>query len=203
MIEALKPATITIRARERTAIMGSSGSGKSTLLHLVAGIDTPTSGHLSWPALGGRTSLRPGKIAIAFQSPSLVPFLSVAENIALPLFVLGRCREARESSVDALAIFGLEELANKLPGELSGGQAQRVGLARAMASRPRLLLADEPTGQLDQATAQATIDVLVAWAQVNESGLIVATHDGAVAQRFDAVWRMEHGRLVGRSGGAS
>ena len=137
-IEALKPTSITIRPKAHTAVIGSSGSGKSTLLHLIAAIDTPTGGKIAWPALGRREDLRPGKIAIAFQTPSLVPFLTVAENVAFPLFVLGSAGEAYQAATASLAIFGLEELVDKLPGELSGGQAQRVALARAMASRPRL-----------------------------------------------------------------
>jgi ABC-type lipoprotein export system ATPase subunit len=201
-IEALKPATIVIRPRARAAVMGSSGSGKSTLLQLMAGIDSPTSGNLSWPALGGRESLRPGKIAMAFQSPSLVPFLGVAENVALPLFILGNGDEAYRTATATLAIFGLEKLADKLPDELSGGQAQRVALARAIVSRPRLLLADEPTGQLDQVSAQATISALIAWANATESGLVVATHDEGVAKQFDEIWRMDHGRLTGPMGAA-
>jgi len=197
IVEALKPATITIRPKARAAVTGSSGSGKSTLLHCVAGIDTPTKGGICWPALGERDDLRPGKIAIAFQTPSLVPFLSVAENVALPMFVLGNAGEAHRAAIAALAIHGLEELAGKLPDELSGGQAQRVALARAMATGPRLLLADEPTGQLDQETARATMIALIAWAEAAECALVVATHDEGVAQRFDEIWRMEHGRLTG------
>ena len=176
--------------------MGSSGSGKSTLLHLFAGIDRPSSGDIHWPALGERDDLRPGKIAIAFQAASLVPFLSVAENIRLPLLVLGDIAEVNNSAMAALAILGLEELAEKLPDELSGGQAQRVALARAMATRPRLLLADEPTGQLDQVTGKATIVCLMSWAEAAESGLVVATHDLAVAENFDEIWQMDHGRLT-------
>jgi ABC-type lipoprotein export system ATPase subunit len=200
IVEGLKPATIIVPPKARSAVMGSSGSGKSTLLHLIAGVDVPTTGDISWPALGERDNLRPGKIAIAFQTPSLVPFLSVAENVALPLLVLGSEPEAHGATSAALAIFGLEDLAAKLPDELSGGQAQRVALARAMVTHPRLLLADEPTGQLDQMTAQATMTALIAWAEAAESSLIVATHDEAVAERFEEVWRMDHGRLIGPTG---
>ena len=195
-VEALQPATCTIRRAERIAIMGSSGSGKSTLLHLFAGIDLPTSGEVHWPALGPRDALRPGKISIAFQAQSLVPFLSVVENVALPLYLLGKASLATNDAMMELARFGLADLAEQLPGELSGGQAQRVALARAMASRPALLLADEPTGQLDQATARATIATLIAWAEATATALVVATHDAAVAQCFGEVWQMKHGRLI-------
>jgi putative ABC transport system ATP-binding protein/lipoprotein-releasing system ATP-binding protein len=200
-IEALKPTTCEIRRKERIAIMGSSGSGKSTLLHLFAGLDLPTAGAVRWPALGPRDDLRPGKISIAFQAQSLVPFLSVVENVALPLFLLGKASVAKTAAMTELDRFDLADLAEKLPDELSGGQAQRVALARAMASCPTLLLADEPTGQLDQATARATITTLIAWAEANESALVVATHDATVAQSFGEVWRMDHGRLIGPAKG--
>ena len=194
-IEALSPTTCTVRARARIAVMGSSGSGKSTLLHLFAGLDLPTSGEIRWPALGGHDQLRPGNVAIAFQAPSLVPFLSVAENVGLPLFLLGKAAHARGLAMAELERFDLADLADKLPDELSGGQAQRVALARAMASRPRLLLADEPTGQLDQATGRAAMAILMAWAETTGSGVIVATHDAAVAEGLDEIWYMDHGHL--------
>ena len=201
-IEALRPTTCTIRDKERIAIMGASGSGKSTLLHLFAGLDLPTGGDVSWPGLGSRDDLRPGKISIAFQAQSLVPFLSVVENVELPLFLLGEVSAARAAAMAELDRFGLADLAEKLPDQLSGGQAQRSALARATASRPALLLADEPTGQLDQATARATIAELIAWAEATGSALVVATHDAAVAQSFADVWHMDHGRLIRPAGGA-
>ncbi len=195
MIEAVKPTSCTIRASDRIAVMGPSGSGKSTLLHLLAGLVTPTAGEVEWPALGSADDLRPKSISIAFQAPSLVPFLNVTENVALPLFVLGRAADAKRLATEELARFGLADLADKLPEELSGGQAQRAALARAMVSRPRVLLADEPTGQLDQATAGAAIATLLAWAQDAGTALIVATHDAAVAKHFESVWHMDHGTL--------
>ena len=195
-VEALKPTTCEIHRKERIAIMGSSGSGKSTLLHLFAGLDLPTGGDVQWPALGPPDDLRPGKISIAFQAQSLVPFLSVVENVALPLFLLGKASLAISDAMAELDRFNLADLAEKLPDELSGGQAQRVALARAMAPHPALLLADEPTGQLDRATAHATIATLIAWAETTESALVVATHDAAVAHAFGEVWHMDHGRFI-------
>jgi ABC-type lipoprotein export system ATPase subunit len=195
-IEALRPTTCTIRAKARVAIMGSSGSGKSTLLHLLAGIELPTAGEIRWPAFDDRDHLRPANIAIAFQGPSLVPFLSVRENVALPLYLLGKAEPAKDTALEALARLALGDLAEKLPDELSGGQAQRVALARAMASRPRLLLADEPTGQLDQATGRSVIAGLLAWAEATGSGVVLATHDPAVAGFLNETWCMEHGRLT-------
>jgi ABC-type lipoprotein export system ATPase subunit len=202
-IEALRPTTCTIPARARIAIMGSSGSGKSTLLHLFAGLELPSAGEIRWPAFGERDQLRPANVAIAFQGPSLVPFLNARENVALPLFLLGKAAHAKDAAMAELARFDLVDLAEKLPDELSGGQAQRVALARAMASRPRLLLADEPTGQLDQVTGRSAIAALLAWAEVTGSGVIVATHDPAVAQHLDETWYMEHGRLTGSAQGRS
>jgi ABC-type lipoprotein export system ATPase subunit len=194
-IEALRPATCTVRAKARVAVMGSSGSGKSTLLHLLAGIEQPTAGEIRWPSFGSRDHLRPANIALALQGPSLVPFLTVIENVALPLFLLGKAEHAESEAKAAMAPLGIADLADKLPDQLSGGQAQRVALARAMASRPRLLLVDEPTGQLDQATGRSTIRALLAWAAATGSGVILATHDPAVADFMEETWTMEHGRL--------
>ena len=199
-IDALKSATCVVRPGARIAIMGASGSGKSTLLHLMAGLDRPSEGHIEWPAFNGGDGLVPGKISVAFQSASLVPFLSVAENIALPNFVLGNATRADSAASAQLERFGLAELADKLPDELSGGQAQRVALARAMASEPQLLLADEPTGQLDHATGREVIATLMAWAEASGCALVIATHDAEVAEAFDDVWHMEHGRLSTANG---
>jgi ABC-type lipoprotein export system ATPase subunit len=202
-IEALRSTTCTIRAKARVAVMGSSGSGKSTFLHLLAGIEQPTAGAIRWPAFGNPDHLRPANIAIAFQGPSLVPFLSVIENVGLPLFLLGKAERGDSEAMAAMAALGVADLADKLPDQLSGGQAQRVALARAMASRPRLLLADEPTGQLDQATGRSAIAALLAWAEANGAAVVLATHDPAVASFLEETWTMEHGRLSGptRAGG--
>ena len=129
-----------------------SGSGKSTLLHILGGLETPSSGSVVWPLRGERENLRPGKIAYVFQVPSLIPSLTVLENVALPL-VLQRDDNATGRALEALTRLELASLAAKLPEELSGGQAQRVAVARALAGHPQLILADEPTGQLDRATA--------------------------------------------------
>lgn len=201
-IDAVKSASCSIRPAARIAVMGASGSGKSTLLHLMAGLDRPSSGRIQWPAFSNTNGLVPEKISVAFQAPSLVPFLSVVENVALPLFVLGSEKEPENSAFSQLSRFGLVDLADKLPEELSGGQAQRVALARAMASEPRLLLADEPTGQLDHSTGSQVIATLIAWAEGSGCALMVATHDGEVARAFDEVWHMEHGHLTTTNGGA-
>lgn len=194
-VAALVSASFCIRKNDRIAIIGSSGSGKSTLLHLMAALDTPSSGQLEWPALGTPEQLLPNKIALAFQSPSLLAPLTVAENIELPL-IMGHNEQDTGSAVSAaLQTFDLTSLANKLPEELSGGQMQRVALARAIAGNPGLILADEPTGQLDQPTGRAVLDALLLHLEGTETALVISTHDPAVAARMQQVWRMQHGVL--------
>lgn len=194
-LEALKPATFTIRTGDRIALVGPSGSGKSTLLHLIGDLDTPSTGTLRWPALGPRGTLRPQRIGLVFQAPSLIPTLSAVENVELPLRLVAGMARPRETALHALASVGIAAIADHLPDELSGGQAQRVALARALALRPRLVLADEPTGQLDQATAQQAMDALWQALAGTDAALVVSTHDPAVAQRFERTWRMDRGRL--------
>jgi ABC-type lipoprotein export system ATPase subunit len=192
---ALRHASCLVQPNDRIALVGRSGSGKSTLLHLMAGLDDPTSGRVSWPALGQRENLRPEKIGIVFQFPSLVPWLDVLENVALPLQLAERPGIAKEYALSALRRFDLDHLATKLPEELSGGQAQRVSLVRATVTNPSLLLADEPTGQVDHVTAAHLIDMLLDWADEKGAGVVVATHDLGVARRLATNWQMEHGVL--------
>lgn len=194
-VEALAPATCRVKAGDKIALLGASGSGKSTLLHLMAGLDLPSAGEICWPMLGERDTLRPGKVAIVFQAPSLVPALTVLENVELPLVLKGSRGDTRVTAMRALEQVGLANLADKLPEEVSGGQGQRVAMARSIAACPQLLLADEPTGQLDQATGQALIDYLLRWLAGSRTALVIATHDPAVAQRMDQLWRMDHGHL--------
>lgn len=195
---ALREATCTIFNGDRIALVGRSGSGKSTLLHLLGGLDVPSSGELTWPLLGAREDLRPAHVALVFQMPSLIPSLTVIENVELPL-LLQKVEPARARSVarDALCRVELESLAEKLPEELSGGQAQRVAVARTLAGRPRLILADEPTGQLDRPTAQHLFDVLLAALAGASTALVVATHDRVIAERLDTIWQMRAGVLEG------
>jgi ABC-type lipoprotein export system ATPase subunit len=188
----------------RVALTGPSGSGKSTLLHLMAGLARPTSGRVSWPLLGGSPADRPGIVAVVFQGQSLLPELDVAENVGLPLLFAGEpAGSAAVRAAEMLSRVGIEELGAKLPEELSGGQAQRVALARALVTRPRLILADEPTGQLDGVTGSHVIDVLREAALEFDAGLVVATHDQAVADRFSLRWRMCNGRLLADDVGGS
>ena len=196
---ALRPTDCEIAPGARIAITGPSGSGKSTLLHLLAGLDDPTAGIVSWPAIGPRAALRPGPLAMVFQGPSLLPALSVIENVALPRQLAGvgaanALGEARDALVardpqSALA------LAEKLPEEISGGQAQRVAVARVLASKPVLILADEPTSQLDSENASRTIDVLFQAADAAGAALVISTHDHAIAARFPTRWSVADGIL--------
>ena len=182
------------RRADRIAIVGPSGSGKSTLLHLLAGIDAPTTGAVCWPGVSG--ALRPGPVSTVFQAPSLMPALDVAENTALPLVLAGiAANTARIAALDALASVGVASLASRLPEELSGGQAQRVAVARALVTDPVLILADEPTGQLDRATAAMVTTALLAAADRCDAALVIATHDRAVADRLSTRWRMTDGQL--------
>ena len=194
-ILALRPASFAIRSGDRIALLGGSGSGKATLLHLIAGLDAPTGGALSWPALARNGALRPTYIGIAFQAPSLIPTLSVVENVEVPLRIAGCIPSPRARAVAALESLGLADIADKIPDELSGGQAQRVALARVIALKPRLILADEPTGQLDQLIARQTVDALLDSIEGRDTALVVATHDPSVAERMKTTWLMDYGEL--------
>jgi len=194
---ALQVTDCEVFAGQRIAVVGPSGSGKSTLLHLMAGLDDPTVGEVSWPAIGTRDELRPGRVAVVFQGPSLLPPLTVLENTSLPLVIGGMTdREAREVARAALNTLELEELADKLPEEISGGQAQRVAVARALAGQPSLILADEPTGQLDSANGAAVVDVLLAASAHAGSALVISTHDLHVAARLPERWEMLSGEMT-------
>jgi ABC-type lipoprotein export system ATPase subunit len=193
---ALQATDCEVHAGQRIGLVGPSGSGKSTLLHLMAGLDDPTTGVVSWPAIGRRDKLRPARVAVIFQGPSLLPPLSVLENAALPLVIGGMPNaEARGVARRALGTLDLEELANKLPEEISGGQAQRVAVARALAGAPSLILADEPTGQLDSVNGAAVVEVLLAASAHAGAALLISTHDLQVAARLPERWEMHSGGL--------
>src|SRR3981081_1997235 len=153
-VVALADVTCAVQPGQRIAVVGPSGSGKSTLLHLLGGLDEPSSGSIARPAVRPRATLRPSHVAYVFQAPSLLPALSVVENVELPLLLLGELdtTAARSAAIDALVRLELDDLAERLPEELAGRKGEGVALARGRASHPRLLLADEPTGQLDHAT---------------------------------------------------
>jgi putative ABC transport system ATP-binding protein len=196
-VRALRGVSCTLRPGAQVALTGPSGSGKSTLLHLLAGLDTPTGGTIAWPGLDGSPEGRPGLIGMVFQGPSLLPPLDVTENIALPLLLAGFTEtQARERATAALHDVGLDELAARLPEELSGGQAQRVAVARALAARPRVILADEPTGQLDSAHAAQVVGLLLDAATMLGAALVLSTHDLTIAERVPERWRMADGLMV-------
>jgi ABC-type lipoprotein export system ATPase subunit len=193
---ALTNISCQVIAGDRVAVVGPSGSGKSTLLHLMAGLDKPTRGVVSWPALGPETELRPDEICVVFQTPSLLPTLTVLENVELSWLLSKRDEaEARPAALRTLEKLGLSAIANKLPGEISGGQMQSVAAARAIVCEPRLILADEPTGQLDSVTASKLIEELFDSVANSGAALIVATHDLTIASRVRSQWRMVHGKL--------
>jgi ABC-type lipoprotein export system ATPase subunit len=195
-VVALHGATCDVSAGDQIALVGPSGSGKSTLLHLMAALEQPTTGEITWPALGARDSIRPGPVGMVFQGPSLIPPLNVVENVALPVLLGGSDHAtATTRASDALARVGLAELAAKLPEELSGGQSQRVAVARVLAATPRLILADEPTGQLDHPTASGVVDVLMNAATDAGAALLVSTHDPRIAERLPNRWDIDSGRL--------
>jgi ABC-type lipoprotein export system ATPase subunit len=196
-VHALRGVSCILRPGTQVALTGPSGSGKSTLLHLLAGLDTPTSGTITWPGLGARPEGRPGLIGMVFQGPSLLPPLDVTENIALPLLLAGgQETQSRERAAAALHDVGLDELAARLPEELSGGQAQRVAVARALAAKPRLILADEPTGQLDSAHAAQVVGLLLDAATLLGAALVLSTHDLTIADRFPDRWQMADGLMI-------
>ncbi|KPH04455.1 ABC transporter ATP-binding protein [Rhizobium acidisoli] len=201
IVAAVQGCSFRIHAGETIAIMGPSGCGKTTLLNLIAGLDVPSSGLLDWPGLGSSDTLRPERIGVVFQSANLIPALTAVENVALPI-LLGNGSDAEARALTALATFGVEALAAKLPEQLSGGQAERIAVARAIVTNPELVVADEPTGQLDLAGASIMVDRLLAWGQRTGSAIIIATHDERMAAKMSRIWWMRHGkfeRMVERS----
>jgi putative ABC transport system ATP-binding protein/lipoprotein-releasing system ATP-binding protein len=195
-VVALQHATCRIERGDRIALVGPSGSGKSTLLHLLAALDEPTSGTVRWPALGERDTLRPAKISFVFQTESLLAPLTVLENIEVPRLLAGsNADEARSDASEILGALHLSALADKLPEEISGGQAQRAAVARSLITRPALILADEPTGQLDHHTARHLLNLLLRRIKGSDTALVIATHDPFVASRMETQWTMDHGVL--------
>jgi ABC-type lipoprotein export system ATPase subunit len=194
-VTAVSGVSCLVKPGDRIAIVGPSGSGKSTLLALMAQLDTPTSGNIGWPGFPPDESLRPRHIGLAFQTPSLIPALTVLENVQVPLLILGDARDARVKAREALESFDLGHLADRLPEELSGGQAQRVALVRAFITQPRLILADEPTGQLDHTTGGQLIHKLAERADATGAALVIATHDQSIARQMNETWHVFYGRL--------
>jgi len=202
-VTALSDLDIAIAPGELVAVMGPSGCGKSTLLHLLAGIDTPSAGRvlLLGRDLGtlneeGRAAARRAHMGLLFQAHALLPGLTVAENVALPLALAGVDRRERDARAgDLLTMVGLGGRAHDLPDDLSGGQRQRVALARALANTPAVVLADEPTGSLDSATAASVLDALIGLLRAHGAALVMVTHDPKAAARADRVIRLRDGHI--------
>jgi len=203
-IHPLDDLTLTIDAGDFVALMGPSGSGKTTLLNLVGGLDTPTSGDVivcgqDLAALSARelARWRADHVAFVFQAYNLLPVLTAYENVELPLTLLPLGRAERRRHVEtALKIVGLADRMSHRPDELSGGQEQRVAIARALACDPQLLLADEPTGDLDAHSAQEIMDLLVALNKEYGKTIIVVTHDPKVARAARRQLHLEKGVLM-------
>ncbi len=195
-VVAVHEANCEIPAGLQVALTGRSGSGKSTLLHLLAGLEQPTAGSIEWPGLHGNPAGRPAVVGMIFQGPSLLPALDVTENVALPLLLAGSSpADANQRAAESLHRLELDGLAAKLPQELSGGQAQRVAVARALASRPKLILADEPTGQLDHDAGRLVVSVMLAAAEELGAALVISTHDEDISARLSRRWTVSDGRL--------
>ena len=201
-IRALRKVSLTVTASEFVTITGPSGSGKSTLLNLIGSLDRPDSGAI---LVGGgpvpeprhAVEFRRHMVGFVFQDNLLLPYLSARSNIEAALLAAGMDhRERRRRSSELLEEVGLGDRAHHLPSELSGGQRQAVALARALANRPRLLLADEPTGALDSHSAQRALDLLAATRNRHGMTLLVVSHDAAVAERADRVVHLVDGQVV-------
>ena len=204
LVKALDGVDLNVEDGEFVAIVGTSGSGKSTLLHMLGGLDRPTSGtvivdgkdifSLKDEAL---TIFRRRRIGFVFQSFNLVPVLTVRENIVLPIQLDGgRVDENYVGQV--VAALGLEKKLNNLPGQLSGGQQQRVAIARALAAKPAILLADEPTGNLDSRTSQDVLSLMKVTGRKFAQTMVMITHNEEIAQLADRIVRIEDGRIMTR-----
>ncbi|MEV6347868.1 ABC transporter ATP-binding protein [Actinoplanes sp. NPDC051851] len=205
VVHALDEVSFVAEKGELVAVRGRSGAGKTTLLNLIGGLDRPTRGTI---AVAGREvttatekdllELRRDTIGFVFQSFGLIPILSAAENVSVPMRLARRDPRSRDERVAVLLeLVGLGGQAAQRPGELSGGQQQRVALARALANDPELLIADEPTGQLDSDTGRAIMDLLRAVVDARGMTALVATHDPALMDRADRVITLRDGRLAG------
>ena len=203
-VRALDGVDLDVEQGEFVAVVGTSGSGKSTLLHMLGGLDRPTAGTvevegrnifaLSDEAL---TVFRRRKIGFVFQAYNLVPVLSVWENIVLPVQLDGRWPD-KAYLAQVVEALGLSEKLDRLPGQLSGGQQQRVAIARALAAQPAILLADEPTGNLDSKTSQDVLSLMKVTGRRFSQTMVMITHNEEIAQLADRIVRIEDGRIVTR-----
>ncbi|HIR14594.1 MAG TPA: ABC transporter ATP-binding protein [Candidatus Choladousia intestinavium] len=201
-VQALRGIDLSVARGEFVAVVGSSGSGKSTFLNLAGGLDVPDSGEVivdgrNLQQLSERelTIFRRRKIGFVFQQYNLIPMLDARENILLPLRLDGRQGD-EEYLQELVHLLGLEEKMKALPGQLSGGQQQRVAIARALAAKPSLILADEPTGNLDSRTSQDVTGLLRVTGERFSQTIVMITHNEEIAQSADRILRIEDGRLV-------
>ena len=201
-VKALDGINLTINQGEFVAIVGTSGCGKSTLLHMLGGLDRPTSGKVvvedkNFFALKDEalTIFRRRKIGFVFQAYNLVPVLNVYENIVLPIELDGN-KVDKEYVDNVLHTLGLEDKRNSMPNHLSGGQQQRVAIARALATKPSIVLADEPTGNLDSKTSQDVLSLLKVTGQKFNQTIVMITHNEEIAQMADRIIRIEDGKII-------
>lgn len=199
-VRALDAVSLEIDLGETVALLGRSGSGKTTLLHVLGGLVEPTSGTVEWHGrrlasleAAARSALRGRGIAYVFQGAKLLPYFTAFENVAF-----AATTAAADSASELLELVGLTTKADHLPAELSGGEAQRVGIARALAQRPELLLCDEPTGHLDSDTGERMLDLIEALRNELGFALVIATHDAGVAARMQRELELEDGLIVGQ-----
>ena len=204
LVKALDGVDLSVEEGEFVAIVGTSGSGKSTLLHMLGGLDRPTSGTVTVEGKNifslkdeALTIFRRRKIGFVFQAYNLVPVLSVYDNIVLPIQLDG-ARVDKRHIKGIIHALGLEEKLSSLPGQLSGGQQQRVAIARALATKPAILLADEPTGNLDSATSQDVLSLMKTMSRTFRQTMVMITHNEEIAQLADRIVRIEDGRIVTR-----
>jgi putative ABC transport system ATP-binding protein len=198
----LSDVSLAIRRGETVAVMGASGAGKSTLLALLAGLDEPSSGNVRLAGSelttldeDGRAAVRARHVGFVFQSFHLVPSLTALENVMLPLELAGR-RDARAAAREVLGRVGLGGRVGHYPRQLSGGEQQRVAIARAFVTRPDVLFADEPTGNLDAATGERIMDLLFGLNAETGTTLVLVTHDKALASRCGRVIKLDAGRII-------
>ena len=203
-VEALRGLDVTIRRGEMLAVMGPSGSGKTTFLNCFSGLDDVTRGSVALEGVDlrsmddrTRTDYRARRVGFVFQSYNLLPVLSAVENVEMPLLITGVSgRAARDRARTLLTELGLGDRLDRRPAELSGGQQQRVSLARALVGRPAIVWADEPTGNLDEASSHQVVSLLRQLNRTYEQTLVIVTHDPTVAAACDRTLRMEDGRFV-------
>ena len=202
LVKALDSIDLSVEPGEFVAVVGTSGSGKSTLLHMLGGLDNPTSGsvevdgkELSKMNDDQLTVFRRRNIGFVFQNYNLVPILNVYENIVLPIELDGE-RPDKEFINKIVQILGLSEKINNLPNNLSGGQQQRVAIARALATKPAIILADEPTGNLDSKTSQEVLGLLKMTSHQFQQTIVMITHNNEIAQLADRIIRIEDGQVV-------